>query len=157
MLTAKSLALVLFLTALAACGSAGTKPTLTATQDLEARAVAAYSSALNRNWLNQFQYTSPRSREVCDATSYAARVTNFADLVIGLEGASDNPNIEFIVKSVIVEGAEGTVSIGYLLDGEPAVVYDEGKRRWVLLDNQWWEEHEAWQDGCVGWKLFEQR
>ena len=74
-----------------------------------------------------------------------------------MEGVSDDPTIEFIVKDVIVEGAEGTVSIGYLLDGEPAMVYDEGKRRWVLLDGQWWEEHESWQDGCVGWKLFEQR
>lgn len=157
MLTSKALALVFLLAALAACGSAGPTPTLTATLNLEARAVTAYSSASGRNWLEQYQYTSLRSREVCDASNYGARVANFADLIIGLESVSDNPTIEFIVKDVIVEGAEGIVSIGYLLDGEPAAVYDEGKRRWVLLDGQWWEEHEAWQDGCVGWKLFERR
>lgn len=145
------------LAALAACGSTAPTPTLTATQNLEARAVVAYSSAIDGNWLKQFQYTSLRSRDVCDASGYAARVANLADLIIRFEGVSDNPTIEFIVTDVVVEGAEGTVSIGYLLDGEPALVYDEGKRRWVLLDNQWWEEHEAWQDGCVGWKLFEQR
>ena len=157
MLTAKALKLLFLLAAFAACGSAGPTPTLTATQYLEARAVMAYGYALEGNWLEQFQYASLRSREVCDASGYAARVAVFAGLIIGMEGVSDDPTIEFIVKDVTIEGAEATVFIGYLLDGEPAVIYDEGKRRWVLLDGLWWEEHEAWQDGCVGWKLFEQR
>ena len=149
-LTRKTLVLVLLLAALAACGGASLTPTLTATQNLEARAVAASSSASDGTWLEQFQYTSPRSREVCDSSGYAARVANFASLIIGMEGVSDDPTIEFLVKDVIIEGAEGTVSIGYLLDGKRAVVYDEGKRRWVLLDGQWWEEHGSWLDAWGG-------
>ena len=156
MLNRKTFALVLLLASLAACGTAVPTPTFTPKQVLKARAVVAYSFALDRNWLEQYQYTSLRSRAVCDASGYAARVASLARLVIGFEGVSENPTLEFIVKDVIVEETEGTVSIGYLLDGEPAVVYDEGKRRWVLLDGQWWEENRAWQDGCVGWKLFEE-
>lgn len=155
MLTTKTIALGLLFVALAACGSTDPTPTPTPTQQLEARAKAAYSLALEEKWLEQAQYISPRAREVCDAAGYASRIGVFADLVIGLEGVSENPTFELIIRDVNAKGPEGTVLIGYLLDGEAAVVYDEGKRRWVLLDGQWWEEHEAWQDGCVGWKLFE--
>ena len=117
----------------------------------------AYSFALERNWLEQVRYISHRARQVCSAADYAARVGGFAELAIGMGSIGENPTIEFVIKDVTVEGDEGTVSIGYLLDGQPALLQDEGRRRWVLLDGLWWEEHEAWQDGCVGWKLFERR
>ena len=155
MIWPKMLLLSLLLAALAACGSGGPTPTPTATQKLEARAAEAYSFASDRKWQEQTEYISSRSREVCAAPNYAARIRVFADLIIGLEGVSENPTLEFLIRDVTVEGTEGMVSIGYLLDNEPAVVYDEGKRRWVLLEDQWWEEHEAWRDGCVGWKLFQ--
>lgn len=150
----KPLLLFILMAALAGCVADPT-PTPTATQKLEARAAAAYSLALDRNWLEQVQYISPRAREVCGAPNYATRIRAFAELAIGMEGITENPTIEFIIKDVTAERVEGTVSIGYLLDGEPALLDDKGLRRWVLLDGQWWEEHEAWRDGCVGWKLFE--
>lgn len=156
-LAGKALILFILMSALAVCGAPDPTPTPTASQNLEARAAAAYSFALDQNWLEQVQYISPRAREVCEAPNYAARISVFAKLVIGMEGITENPTIQFIIRDVTVEGADGTVSIGYLLDGQPAVLEDKGIRRWVLLDGQWWEEHEDWQDGCVGWKLFEQR
>ena len=163
-ISAKAILLIILLGALAGCGSASPTPTSaptptpTSTQSLEARARAAYSFALDRNWLEMTSYISPRAREVCDSSGYAARIGVFADLVIGMEGISEssakNTAIEFIIEGVTAGGAEGTVLIDFLLNGEPVALQYEGKRRWVLLDGQWWEEHEAWQDGCVGWKLF---
>lgn len=162
LLSVKTLAISLFLlVSLAACGAPDPTPTPAPTftptpmQNLEARAEAAYSHAFDRNWLEQFQYISPRYRNLCDVSGYSALLDNFADLIIGLEGTSENPSFELFVKEVKVAGEKGEVSIGYLLDGDPAVVYDKGKRRWVLLNGQWWEEPESWEFGCVGWKLFE--
>ena len=60
-LAGKALLLIILLAALAACGTAVPTPTLTATQNLEARAEAAYSFAVDRNWLEQVQYISPRA------------------------------------------------------------------------------------------------
>lgn len=154
-LAAKAVLLFILLAALAACGSGGPDPTPTATQQLEARAEAAYSYAAERNWSEQAQYFSPRAREVCGAPDYATRIGVFADLLIGMESLSENPTLEFTIREVVISGSEGTVYIDFSLDGQPASIHDEGKRRWVFLDGQWWEEHEAWQDGCVGWKLFQ--
>jgi len=144
-----------FLVVIAACGTGGPTPTPTATQDLEARAIAAYSFAPDRNWMAQAEYVSSRSRDICDASDYAARVSNFAKLIIGMDGAHENAEVDFVVEEVTVYGNEGSVSITYLLNGEPPLISNQRLRRWVLQDSQWWEEHEAWQDGCVGWKLFE--
>ena len=155
MRAAKILATFSFLVVIAACGTGGPTPTPTATQDLEARAVAAYSFAPDRDWIAQAEYVSSRSSDICDASDYAARVANFAELIIGMDGAHENAKIDFVVDVVTVDGTEGSVSITYLLNGEPPLVSNQRSRRWVLQDNQWWEEHEAWQDGCVGWKLFE--
>ena len=103
----------------------------------------------------QAEYVSSRSRDVCDASGYAARVASFVKLIIGMDGAHENAKVDFVVEEVTVDGTEGSVSITYLLNGEPPLVSNQRPRRWVLQDGQWWEEHEAWQDGCVGWKLFE--
>ena len=138
-----------------ACGTAGPTPTPTANQALKARAVAAYSFAPDRNWTAQAEYVSPRSRDICEDSNYAARVASFTKLIIGMDGAHENAKVDFVVKDVTVDGTEGSVSITYLLNGEPPLVSNQRPRRWVLQDGQWWEEHEAWQDGCVGWKLFE--
>ena len=155
MKAAKLLPSFFVLVVIAACGTGGLTPTPTATQDLEARAVAAYSFAPDRNWMAQAEYVSSRSRDICDASGYAARVASFAKLIIGMDGAHENAKVDFVVEEVTVDGTEGSVSITYLLNGEPPLVSNQRSRRWVLQDNQWWEEHEAWQDGCVGWKLFE--
>jgi len=144
-----------FLVVIAACGTGSPTPTPTATQDLEARAIAAYSFAPDRNWLAQAEYVSSQSRNICDASGYAARVASFVKLMIGMDGAHENAKVNFVVEEVTVDGTEGSVSITYLLNGEPPLVSKQRPRRWVLQDGQWWEEHEAWQDGCVGWKLFE--
>ena len=155
MRAAKILATFSFLVVIAACGTGGPTPTPTATQDLEARAIAAYSFAPDRNWLAQAEYVSSQSRDICDASGYAARVASFVKLMIGMDGAHENAKVNFVVEEVTVDGTEGSVSITYLLNGEPPLVSKQRPRRWVLQDGQWWEEHEAWQDGCVGWKLFE--
>ena len=157
MLSAKALALLLLLATVAACGSLGPTPTPTATQNLEARAVAAYSSALDRNWLEQYQYTSLRSRDVCDSAGYAAKVANLVSLIRGFMSINEDATFEFRVRDVQVTGEEGAVFIEYLSDGELIPLADEGRHRWVFLNGMWGEEHQAWQVGCAGWRLFEQR
>ena len=67
---------------------------------------------------------------------------------------SESAGLEFQVGDVRVSEAEGTVSLLFSSNGQPLNLGGENKLRWVLLDGEWWKEHQAWRDGCVGWKLF---
>ena len=148
-------ALLILAAALAGCEAAGPTATSTPEQGLRIRAEAAYAASLEGDWLEQYQYTSPRSRSVCEFSGYRDRLMNFVDIIRRFMALSEDATVEFRVRDAEEAGAEGTIYIEYFSDGQLINVGDPGRRRWVLLNGDWWEEHEAWRDGCVGWKLFE--
>jgi hypothetical protein len=70
-------------------------------------------------------------------------------------GLPDDAPIKLWVKDVYITGEEGLVFSGVISNGQPVEYGEDATRRWVLVGGKWWEEHPAWADGCVGWKLFE--
>ena len=137
------------------CGEGAPAATATAEQVLRARATEAYEASKSNSWDELYQYTSPRFRQVCDSVGFVARVDSFVALIHGFMSISEASIVEFEVRDVQITGEEAAVFIEYLSEGELLELGDKGRRRWVLRDGVWWEEHPSWQDGCVGWKLFE--
>jgi hypothetical protein len=141
----------------------GPAPTPTATslplspeeEALWDRAVASFAAAEGGSWQAMYEYISPRWQETCEAEEYAARAGTFASLFRGFMELPDDAPIRLWVKDVNITGEEGIVVSGVVSDGKPIEYGEDATRRWVLTDGTWWEEHAAWEVGCVGWKLFE--
>jgi hypothetical protein len=107
------------------------------------------------SWEELYQYTSPRSRAVCGLDGYSARVDNYLRLVRGFMAVSDDALFELRAAYATVNGDEGFVAIDFLAKGKPVLFDEDEQVRWIWLDGEWWLEDKAWQDGCVGWKLFD--
>jgi hypothetical protein len=86
---------------------------------------------------------------------YAGRVDNYLGLVGGFMAVGDEALFELRAAYATVNGDEGFVGIDFLAKGKPVLFEEDEQVRWVFLDGEWWLEDKAWQDGCVGWKLFD--
>jgi hypothetical protein len=86
---------------------------------------------------------------------YAGRVDNYLGVVRRFMAAGDEALFELRAAYVTVNGDEGFVAIDFLSKGKPVLFEEDEQVRWVSLDGEWWLEDKSWQDGCVGWKLFD--
>ncbi len=122
------------------------------------RASASYSAADGESWGEMYAFTSPQSRETCEKIGYTGRVKNFAELLRRFVDLGDDARLTFRVGEVeLSSGAseiEGAVFMEMHSNGRRVENLEIFKFRWVFLEGEWWEEHAAWRDGCVDWKLF---
>lgn len=141
----------------AACGGTGTNPTPSSPEGfLLLRAQQAFSAVSAGNWEEVYQYVSPRSQERCTAEGFTTRVINYVRIVRGLGGLSEDAPIMFQPIIRVVTGNVGLVAINFLSDGQRLSFQEDEQFRWVLIDEEWWLEHELWEGGCSQWKLFEE-
>ena len=141
---------------LASCGGNVQEPSpSTPERVLLVRAQEALRAASAGTWAELHQYTSPRSRALCGLEGYAARVDNYLGLVRGFMAVGDEALFELRAAYATVNGDEGFVDISFFAKGKPVLFEEDEQVRWVSLDGEWWLEDKAWQDGCVGWKLFD--
>lgn len=139
--------------------AAASLPQLTTQEEaLWDRASASYHAADGEVWGEMYAFTSPRARETCDKIGYAGRVGNFAELLRRFVELGDAAQLTFRVGEVeLPPGAserEGTVIMEMHSGGRRVENLDVTRFRWVFLEGEWWEEDEAWRDGCVGWNPF---
>ncbi|MEE9324868.1 MAG: hypothetical protein V3U90_04895 [Dehalococcoidia bacterium] len=89
---------------------------------------------------------SPRYREVCDYDTFVANTLLNEVLLRKAIGLEAEAPLEWVVVDVAVDGREGRVWRGLVLNGE--VAKRDTPDRWVLLDKEWWLEPEGWEQGC---------
>ena len=141
----------------AACGSTGSNPTPSTPKGvLLLRAQQAFGAASTGSWEEVYQYVSPRSRERCTAEGFTTGLINYIRIVRGLSGLSEDAPLKLRPIISAVTGNVGLVAINFLSDGQRLNFQEDEQSRWVLIDGQWWLEHELWEGGCSEWKLFEE-
>ena len=157
---------VLLVLALASCAgssqSVGTEPTANSARPLAPqekalwdRAQASFQAADGGHWEEMYEFVSPQARETCEREAYSGMVASFATLVRGFTGLGGDVELVLRLEDVAVTDTKGTVFLSVFANNHRLDYAEETKRRWVLLDGEWWEEYAAWSYGCVGWKLFE--
>ena len=150
------LTMVVLLLILGGCGGNGQEPIPSTPEEfLLVRAQGALRAAGAGSWEELYQYTSPRSRVSCNSEGYTARVDHYLALIKGFMAVGDETSLELRAAYITVNGDEGSMAIDFLAKGKLVLFDEDEQARWVFLDGEWWLEDKAWQDGCVGWKLFD--
>ncbi len=142
------LALAVLVCVLVACGGAGENGDKTPEEALSDRAAEFFGALGDENFLRAHSFTSPRFREICLSGEWGIGLRFAVDLIKGIGGGEDS-ELEWRVSGVTVEGDTGSVDADILLDGVMVDFSDESDASgWVLVDGQWWQEADDWEEGC---------
>ena len=116
---------------------------------LRERAESHAKAYTDANWPDAYDHMSPRFRQICDSVQFGIQRATGMFMFASLYGL-DERNLGFSVERVSVDDEVGLVYGGFLYEGQPALLAEQGDvgQRWVFVDGNWWQESEGWASGC---------
>ena len=134
----------LFMLLLLSCG--GTP--LTSEEALTKRAESWSLATSNEDWMEQYKYLSPRSREVCKSGNYATHIGMEIGIFKRFMSIPEDEKVTFSILHVTVGGDIGRVYPEKKHDGNVIKFEGDEGSGWVYVDGEWWQEEYDWETTC---------
>ncbi len=173
------LSATLLLLVFAGCGGGGDPTAYTpgpvvpigSREELIARAIAATETLNSGEWLDYYDFKSPRSVQprfpyglpgvqLCTKDQFIYDTGERLSKLRFDSGIPESETVKWTVLDATIEKNIGWVTMkiehgGEIVAGDKKDYFGESDKgvRWIFMESNWWQEDEDWQEGCHDQKL----